>query len=53
MFKFWLWLIVPIGLFLDLWDLKPLGWSGLEILLLAAIIAAITVNLRKNRKIKL
>lgn len=28
-----LWLILPISLFFDLWKLKPLGLSGLQILL--------------------
>jgi len=32
--KWTLWLILPFSLFLDLWGVKKLGVSGLEILLM-------------------
>ena len=33
-----LWLVLPLSLFFDLWQLKPLGLSGLQILLVVFLL---------------
>lgn len=36
--KWFLWLILPLSIFLDLWKAQEFGISGLEILLMTGII---------------
>jgi len=47
--KWTLWLILPFSLFLDLWGVKKLGVSGLEILLMIGFFwFGLGIGVRRN-----
>jgi hypothetical protein len=48
-----LWLTIPLSLFLDLWGLRPFGLTGIKIVVLLVIVKAVFGSWFKRRKWKI
>lgn len=49
---FW-WLLLPLGIFLDLWFVAPLGVSGIKLLLVWLVFWAILGETRNKSRLRL